>query len=267
MTTSIKAILRDALPRSLQVPVKYWMNRCAGTLEPEMALLPHLIARGDRVVDIGGNRGVYAYRMRKLGARVEVFEPNPACFGVLQAWARRQRDVAIHPVGLSDHAGAGKLWIPADASGVEHDASASMEPHAFDRAREQVVELRTLDGYGWRDVRFAKIDVEGHEFGVLQGALATLAASAPALLVEIEQRHLQRPIADVFGLLLDAGYRGCFLNGRMLMDISAFDAARDQNVAAFGAKDGRYLNNFLFLPKVRLGEARFRRLLAAHGAA
>ena len=98
MTTSIKAILRDALPRSLQVPVKYWMNRCAGTLEPEMALLPHLIARGDRVVDIGGNRGVYAYRMRKLGARVEVFEPNPACFGVLQAWARRQRDVAIHPV-------------------------------------------------------------------------------------------------------------------------------------------------------------------------
>lgn len=267
MTARMKAIVRDALPRSLQVPLKYWVNRCAGMLEPEMALLPYLVRRGDRVVDVGGNRGVYAYGLRRLGARVEVFEPNPACSGVLDAWARRRSGVAIHPVGLSDRAGSTVLRIPIDAAGVEHDASASLEPHAFADAHERSVELRTLDGFGWRDLRFIKIDVEGHESGVLMGARATLAHSKPSLLVEIEQRHLQRPIGDVFAALADMGYRGWFLDGRILRDIAAFDLARDQGEAAFAAGRGRYINNFLFLSPERMGEAGCQRMLQAFGAA
>lgn len=267
MISRLKAIVRDALPQSIQVPLKYRLNRLHGDLEPEMALLPYLVSSGDRVVDVGGNRGTYAFRLSQLGARVEVFEPNPACYGVLQAWAKGHQSVTVHPVGLSDHAGSIELHIPVDEGGVEHDASASMEPHAFSRARDQVVELRTLDSFGLDEVRFIKIDVEGHEAATLQGAMKTINASKPAVLVEIEQRHLQRPIHEVFALLLDHGYRGWYLDGSVLKPIEVFDAAIDQKVEALGVRGQRYINNFLFLAQPPLSDNRYAGLMRTYGAA
>lgn len=267
MTSKFKSVVRDALPQSLQVPLKYHLNRWVGGLEPEMALLPHLVGPGDRAVDVGGNRGAYAFRLSQLGARVEVFEPNPACNKVLRAWAAGHPAVTVHSFGLSDHTGAIVLRIPIDESGVEHDASASVEPHAFAHAREQVIELRTLDSFGFEGVTFVKIDVEGHEYSVLLGAKSLLATARPAVLVEIEQRHLQRPIGDVFDLFVDAGYRGWFLDGSVLNTIDAFDLVRDQAPSAFGMHGQRYINNFLFIARHRLSEPRYARLLMAYGAA
>lgn len=267
MISRLKAIVRDALPQSIQVPVKYHLNRLHGDLEPEMALLPYLVSAGDNVVDVGGNRGAYAFRLAQLGTSVEVFEPNPACYGVLQAWASGRQSVTVHPVGLSDHAGSIVLHIPVDAAGVEHDASASMEPHAFPRARDQVVQLRTLDSFGFDEVRFIKIDVEGHETATLQGAMKTIHAWQPAVLVEIEQRHLQRPIHEVFALLLDQGYRGWYLDGSVLKPIETFDAAIDQNVEALGVRGQRYINNFLFLSQQELSDNTYADLLSSYGAA
>jgi FkbM family methyltransferase len=267
MTSKFKSVMRDALPQSLQVPLKYHLNRWFGELEPEMALLPHLVSPGDRAVDIGGNRGAYAFRLSQLGARVEVFEPNPACNKVLRAWAAGHPAVTVPPFGLSDHTGTIVLRIPIDASGVEHDASASVEPHAFVHAREQVIELRRLDSFGFEGVTFIKIDVEGHEYNVLCGATSLLAKARPAVLVEIEQRHLQRPIGDVFSLLVNAGYRGWFLDGAILKSIDAFDVHRDQAASAFGVQGQRYINNFLFLAQDRVAETRYGRLLEAFGAA
>ncbi len=232
-----------------------------------MALLPYLARPGDRVVDVGGNRGAYAYRLSQLGAQVEVFEPNPACYGVLQAWAEGHPSVRVHPVGLSDHEGSIVLRIPIDESGVEHDASASMEPHCFSQAREQTVELRTLDGFNLERVTFIKIDVEGHEYSMLRGAMMTIKKWHPAVLVEIEQRHLQRPILDVFALLTDMGYRGWFMDGDILQSIDTFDLARDQAESAFGVAGQRYINNFLFLAPKRLTEPRYTQLVRVFGVA
>ena len=261
MISRLKAIVRDALPRSIQVPLKYHLNRLHGDLEPEMGLLPYLVSAGDRVVDVGGNRGAYAFRLAQLGAKVEVFEPNPACYGVLQAWARGRQSVTVHPVGLSDHAGPIALHIPVDEAGVEHDASASMEPHAFSRTRDQVVELRTLDSFGFDGVKFIKIDVEGHETATLQGAMKTIQAWQPAVLVEVEQRHLQRPIHEVFALLLSRGYRGWFLDDAVLKSIETFDPDSDQQVQALGVRGQRYINNFLFLHESGLNKGLYQPIL------
>ena len=129
----------------------------------------------------------------------------------------------IHTVALSDREGSANLLIPVDPSGVEHDASASIEHGKFARARKELVLLRTLDSFSFDHVSLIKIDVEGHEYSVLQGAKATLANSKPALLIEIEQRHSVRPIAEVFRELMRVGYRGFFLRGRHLVTINEFD--------------------------------------------
>jgi FkbM family methyltransferase len=96
-----------------------------------MKFLGYLVRSQDLVVDVGGNRGIYAYQFWKLGARVEVFEPNPACSRVLSAWAAGKAGVNVHSLALSSHAGSANLHIPIDESGIKHDSSASIENAGF----------------------------------------------------------------------------------------------------------------------------------------
>lgn len=257
MLQRLKIVARDALPRSLQVPVKYYYGRVRGMLEPEMAFLPYLVGRGERALDIGGNRGTYAFALARLGARVEVFEPNPACIMPLRHWARRHSNVVIHPVALSAHNGSARLHIPVGADGVEHDASASIEKMPKSAVHDIEVELRTLDSFGFDDVSFVKMDVEGHEGSVLDGASATLAANCPAILAEIEQRHNDRPISEIFNKIEAAGYAGFFMAGGKLRPLDTFDPERHQPIAALGKADA-YHNNFIFLGVARLREGRYR---------
>ncbi len=242
----IKAAVRDGLPTAWRVPAKYWHARFSGTLEPEMALLPHLVPHGGRAIDVGGNYGAYAVALAALGARVEVFEPHPACLRALDAWARSRTQVTIHPYALSDQAGEAELVIPLEADGTEHDAAgsiaASVDPGV---ARKHRVALRTLDAFAFSDAALVKIDVEGHEAAVIEGALATIAASRPALLVEIEQRHRADPIATSFARIGALGYEGWFLRDGMLVPIARFDVAVHQRAGALGQDS--YHNNFLFL--------------------
>jgi FkbM family methyltransferase len=256
----MKVAAREAVPRSIQVPLKYWLDKARGRLEPEMALLPALVNAGERVIDVGGNRGSYAYALHRLGARVEVFEPNPSCLYVLRAWAAG-KDVGIHGVGLSDQDGVTSLHVPVDVRGVEHDASASMEPHDFDASRVHRVALRRLDDYAFDGVSFIKIDVEGHESRVLAGAAGTLRRLRPLLLVEIEQRHLKCPIREVFDQIRAFGYEGHFLDGATLSPLSSFDPARDQDPSCLGVRGARYVNNFLFLDDTH--RLRMHRMLSA----
>jgi len=56
--------------------------------------------------------------------------------------------------------------------------------------RTQQIELETLDSMKIPDVRFIKIDVEGHELEVLCGAQETIRQDRPHLLIEVREKHL-----------------------------------------------------------------------------
>ena len=99
---------------------------------------------------------------------------------------------------------------------------------------------------------FIKIDVEGHESKVIDGAAATLASSRPALLIEIEQRHLRRPIGEVFQQVQQHGYRGFYLEDGRLRAVAGFELDHHQDLASFAHAGGIYINNFLFLHETRL---------------
>jgi FkbM family methyltransferase len=245
---TLKSWLRDLIPMQYQVPVKYHYNRCASMLEPEMKLVEQFVKENRRAIDVGGNRGVYTYRFWKLGAKVEVFEPNSNCSRVLSAWAKTKTDVSVHPVALSNYDGAASLVVPVDEAGVEHDASGTIEFRDSARAREQNVLVRTLDSFEFDDVTFIKIDVEGHEYDVLEGATATIRSMKPAILIEIEQRHISRPIQDVFNRVSGFGYSGSFLKAGQLVSLAEFNVATDQDIKNLGRTSGRYISNFLFLP-------------------
>src|SRR5690348_12404119 len=55
------------------------------------------------VIDVGGNRGLFAERLRTLGytGRIVSFEPSPSTLPVITAAAERDPDWTVRPVALS----------------------------------------------------------------------------------------------------------------------------------------------------------------------
>jgi hypothetical protein len=112
---------------------------------------------------------------------------------------------------------------------------------------------RTLDEVLGRvdlPVSFVKIDVEGHELDVLRGAERTMREQRPNLLIEINNDLGDRPVEEVFELIVSFGYRGEFLEeGRYRRPLSAFDVAKHQVSASDNVLSKAYVNNFIFLPE------------------
>jgi hypothetical protein len=97
--------------------------------------------------------------------------------------------------------------------------------------------MRRLDDFPPFDIGFMKIDVEGHELAVLQGAETQLRRSKPNLLVEASNEHRPDAVASVRGFLEPLGYAGSFLNDGDWVDVRSFDPVTHNAV------------NFVFRPK------------------
>jgi len=256
----LKEIIKNILPYKLYLPYKYVYNLISNILEPDLALLPYIVRLGSNVVDIGGNHGIYTLILYRLGTNVKVFEPNPACIKTLSSWAKDKANVQVFDVALSDHSGYAELSVPVDEKGIEHDSSASIEKNNFKNAYQIHVKTTTLDSYGFDKVDFIKIDVEGHEVSVLKGAQKTILSSYPALLIEIEQRHNQKNINEIFDTICSMGYVGFYFQNNQLKTLQSFKVERDQNPNNFGSKKDTYINNFVFLHRDRIGRDEYRHL-------
>ena len=105
----------------------------------------------------------------------------------------------------------------------------------------------SLDDYLFEDVDLIKIDVEGHESSVIEGAVETIRKTFPILIVEIEQRHISKPIDEVFNLILEIGYDGFFLKNGKLTSINEFSYSTHQEPFLNCVNDEAYVNNFIFI--------------------
>jgi FkbM family methyltransferase len=214
------------------------------------AVLAHLEA-GDTAFDVGAHKGRYTYWMRRAvgpGGRVVAFEPQPRLAADLQAAVTRLgwRNVAVRPCAVGDAVGSATLHVPG-ARGVSAGASLDSAAYAAGAPLHLACEVTTLDreSEGPGRVALVKVDVEGHEWQVFQGAERLLRRDAPVLLFECEQRHLKdRAMADVFAWLEGLGYEGAFFAPVALRPLAAFDPAVHQ--PELPGRSGPYCNNFLF---------------------
>ncbi len=193
-------------------------------------------------------------KMLLYSSRVIAFEPRPEGAEELRDLFRNTRIVTVEQVALSDDTGTTVLLRPADRpmlSTIEAKNDLSESPSAS----PIMVNLKTLDEYKFHPVGFVKIDVEGHEPSVLAGAKETIERERPTLLMEIEQSHNFSSFEWVCAFIKSMGYTGYFLLGEELVDIGSFDFTIHQNRSNLirGKRVGTYINNFLFLPKERLG--------------
>lgn len=216
---------------------------------------------GQTGVDVGCHKGAYTYWMRRrVGrtGRIIAFEPQPRQVDYLRRIfaAMRYENVALVPQGLSDAPGQLSLHVP-EGAGKTHAASFEHVVAPLQNANASVGETRlqvavtTLDEFFAEQARgpdFLKIDVEGHESAVLDGARKTLETHRPAILIECEARHRRDgDVQPVFELLESFGYRGSFFQNGRRRPLAEFDPAVHQRIDADSDQLPRgYVNNFAF---------------------
>ena len=194
-----------------------------GLAEPELRGLHHLVGPGDVCFDVGAAYGMYTFPLAELvgptGA-VHSFEPQRRPRGVLAAVRRAvgASHVRLSDSGMGRAAGHLQLVLPSryglPISGHAHLADGLAATGTSDAAARGIrVPVTTIDdvcaAHEIQRVRFIKADVEGFEPEVLQGAARVLERDMPALLLEIEDRHLSRygrTADDVSRMLRERGY-------------------------------------------------------------
>ena len=273
-----RRLLRDVIPGSkpkwvcaeIRYGLKLWVDLndigvSAGCLrddweQSETDLILSLLCPGDTFIDVGANIGWFTIlAAHKVGpnGRVYAFEPRS------DRYERLVRSVVengfearciVEKIGLGSAETELDLgWIPE-----EHNPG-----HSFLMTAAQIegsewietVRVAPLDSYGIdQTIKVMKIDVEGAEPGVIEGARALIARDHPVLLLEIFPRWLSavsKTTADIFlDDIRNLGYR--------IHRLTTFGLGRELHLGDDGVESG----HSEYFTIVALSEADHARLLA-----
>ncbi len=181
---------------------------------------------GTAIVDVGANIGNHTlFFAGVMGATVHAFEPHGPSFDLLQltvAINRLQSKVALCPAAI------GAL----DGFAVMTDGPATNLGMTACIAGDGQIPMMRLDSIAFgQPVGLIKIDVEGSELAVLQGAVRLLGHWRPDLMIEAADAAAFNSVAQ---FLLDLGYlpRGRFAATPTYLFAAADQAARMRAILA-----------------------------------
>ncbi len=228
----------------------------------EVRFLHGYLNQGDVVLDIGANVGQYAAVIEDAvgPTTMTLFEPLPDLAAVLR---KRFPGSRIENLATSDASGTATIRIPS-IEGREYNTRATLNDHTEPGqggSREVEIVTDTLDAVvqrlGVDHVALVKVDVEGHEPAVIRGGQQTLSAPAVLLLMEIEARHHEFPITEVFDQITALGLNGYVFDTASLTVLSTDDFSVDRHQRLddlINREFVKYLNNFWFVPPAREAE-------------
>jgi FkbM family methyltransferase len=160
-----------------------------GTFDPDLTRLFHLLVREqDTVVDVGANVGCTSILFAALAHHVYAFEPSPSTYAFLRLNLKEARVLNVQTFNLALGAVPGRtrlIYARNNRSGAF--VAASLQPSEGHVIEE--VQMRTLDDVvesavvGPVDV--IKIDVEGFEAKVIEGAERVLQRDRPIVVLEL----------------------------------------------------------------------------------
>ena len=134
-------------------------------------------------IDVGSNNACNAIHYAKRFDHVECFEPTPLA---QQLWINTVRDNKVANVSLHTNA------VGEKTKSAEMLAHPKNGGHNHIRATSRntikdiyTVQVETLDSFNFANVGFIKIDVEGYEKFVLEGAQHLITQSRPTIQLEI----------------------------------------------------------------------------------
>jgi FkbM family methyltransferase len=228
------------MPDSFQALSTFVLLEQERWFEPEMSLLPHLLAPGMHALDIGANHGVYTLEMARCAAsagtsegagadgHIWAFEPTRTPRARLERSVvvnGAQQRVTVVPAGLSDAVG--------EVSFAVHSNS-ELNSREGQSTERETVQLDTLDNFIaqrgiTQTIGFIKLDAEGEELRVMGGAKKFFAEQSPVVMFEF--KHGFDVNTALIGAWLDLGY-STFRWSAELELLLPFDANKDEIACA-----------------------------------
>lgn len=215
--------------------------------EQEINLVKKFIKSGTDSIDVGVYRGVYSYEMSKYSEKVHSFEPNPIIFKYINKNLKKFiKNIHLYNFALSNQNKTMNLKIPIRNSNsnkeifeeyYEMGKATIHNENNFENYENFEIQTKKIDELNFDNkISFIKIDVEGHELEVIEGAKNTIKRDKPILLVEIEKQYTKKEVAESINFINSLGYKSYFFNKKDLKSTTELN-----NLDLF--------NNFIFFPK------------------
>jgi FkbM family methyltransferase len=190
--------------------LRYWFKNLESVDPQLLAAAEELVSPGDVVWDVGANVGLFAFSAAGLAGargRVLALEPDAWLANLLHRSAAFGTSAAAHvdvlSMAVSDEIRLTNLMVAARGRASNHLPDGGNCSSGGVRNTQSTLCL-TLDWllgvYPPPDV--LKIDVEGLEVAVLQGARRVLSEARPRILCEVRESNADR----VAAMLREAGY-------------------------------------------------------------
>jgi FkbM family methyltransferase len=170
------------------------------------------------LVDVGASTGSFALLPKFVGGESIAFEPHPEIFKILCKNVQLNdlsSRVKLFNLAMSAYDGPAYLRIPRQKS--QSGLSTLGKPKGFSKFNKLKVVCRKLDSMRLGRVDFLKVDTEGCELFVLNGARMLLHSDHPMLLIEHSERNasqFEKSPEQVIEYLRDFGYSNFEMIGR-----------------------------------------------------
>ena len=160
--------------------------------------------RFKNTLDIGAATGMYSSHFAEHSKSVICFEAVPPVYEQLIKIKEKHNNVITHNLAVSNEIGTLDFYVD------DKRLSNSSFQNLVEGQKIQV-ETVTLDSLKLIDIGFIKVDVEGVELDVLNGASDTIDEYKPTCMVEVYDKFNKHPVETTFDFFFSRGYR-CFYN-------------------------------------------------------
>lgn len=130
------------------------------------------------IFDVGANVGNYSQKIVKeftsINFQLYSFEPSKETFFELKKSLKNIPDLKLYNIGFGEESGIKTLFYNKKKSGLASMYNRRLSHFGIKMNLTELIELKTLDNFceenKIKKIDFLKLDVEGNEFNVLEGA-------------------------------------------------------------------------------------------------
>jgi len=224
----------------LQVKLRNYLGR---SKEEELKFLKYFIKSGDTVLDIGAHRGTYTYKLIKIigsGGYLYVFEPQIELVNYLKEAFRKYTNINYFNSIVGKDDVPSLLHIPIHNNQLSTGGASTKVQSSLNQTRK--IQSLTIDSLNLAKCDFIKIDVEGSELSVIEGAKRTLLRFKPIILIEIDYHLCGSDMIKLIKLFISMKYQPSVLIDKKLVPLS-FSQFNSPDINRIGGK--HTLNFFL----------------------
>jgi len=160
------------------------------------------------------------------------------------------KNTEVIPIAIGNKDGYLDFFIPKNKKGWSSNG-ASLKEKELNLGIKHSVVSRKLDSLEINNVGLIKIDVEGFEKQVLEGASKTINDFKPNLIIENEWIHQKNP-GELFDSIYDLDYEIFYVNSKLKLEkinqqFNIIEAQKNPNQKKIG-----YIQNFICIHKKSL---------------